>query len=369
MPVKAISKQQALDTKRPVLYITERCVFILTDQGLKLTEVAPGIDIEKDILAHMEFEPIVADNVKAMDTRLFSKTAMGLANDILYNFQKIPRKKGKPMTLNNKNTLSNQIINKALDFGACLAGIANIAELKKSPSHLISGKMEEFLGVGTKQVKGKKQGEVHWPDNANSAIVIAVEHPLGAPDMDWWIKGLKGGTKGNAKLISVFSKLADWLETEKKIPYVKLAYHIEHGGVFMKDAAVLGGLGCIGKNNLLVTPQFGSRIRLRVMLLDKDLSSTGILDFDPCNNCKEYCRQKCPQKAFDEKVYFPEEYKLGELPGRTGKYSRIKCNIQMKKNTENGKDVDFEIAGSDKKGLEIRYCRICELVCPVGKSS
>jgi len=77
------SAKQALDTKRPVLYITERCVFILTDQGLMLTEVAPGIDIKKDILAHMQFKPIVADDVKAMDTRLFSKNAMGLAHDIL----------------------------------------------------------------------------------------------------------------------------------------------------------------------------------------------------------------------------------------------------------------------------------------------
>ena len=53
------------------------------EQGLKLIEVAPGIDIEKDILAHMEFKRIVAENVKAMDTRLFSKNAMGLADDIL----------------------------------------------------------------------------------------------------------------------------------------------------------------------------------------------------------------------------------------------------------------------------------------------
>ncbi|MBC8438316.1 MAG: epoxyqueuosine reductase [Deltaproteobacteria bacterium] len=271
------------------------------------------------------------------------------------------------MTLNNKNTLSSQIINKALDFGACLAGIANIVELKKSPSHLISEKLTEFGGVGTKQVKGKKQGEIHWPENDRSAVVIAIEHPLGAQDMDWWLKGSKGGTKGNIKLIAVFSKLADWLEKEKKIPYIKLAYHIEHGAVFMKDAAVLGGLGCIGKNNMLVTPRFGPRIRLRVMLLDEDLPSTGILDFDPCTDCKEYCRKACPQKAFNTKIYSAREYGQNELPGRSGVYSRIKCNIQMEKNAEKGRDVDIE--GSDKKGLEIRYCRICEMSCPVGRSS
>ena len=271
------------------------------------------------------------------------------------------------MTSNNKNALSNQIINKAREFGASLAGIANVAELKKSPSHIITETMPEFLSAGTKQVEGRKKGEIHWPDNAKSAVVIAVEHPVGAPDMDWWLKGSKGGTKGNIKLIAVFSKLADWLEREKKIPYIKLAYHIEHGAVFMKDAAVLGGLGCIGKNNILVTPQFGPRIRLRVMLLDEDLPSTGILNFDPCTDCKAYCRKACPQKAFDEKIFSAQEYGQDELPGRTGVYNRIKCNLQMEKNEAKGRDVDIE--GSDKKGREVRYCRICEMACPVGKSS
>jgi len=271
------------------------------------------------------------------------------------------------LTPNNKDDLSLQIINKALEFGASLAGIANVAELKNSPSHIISQKIPGLLSAGTQQVEGKKQGDIHWPDNAKSAVVIAVEHPKGSPDMDWWLMGSKGGTKGNAKLIAVFSKLADWLEKEKQIPYIKLAYHIEHGSVFMKDAAVLGGLGCIGKNNLLVTPQFGSKTRLRVMLLDEDLPSTGILDFDPCADCKEYCRKACPQKVFDKKIYSGQGYGLNELPGRTGVYSRAKCKLQMEKNEASSKDVYIE--GSEKKGREVRYCRICEMACPVGKSS
>ena len=270
------------------------------------------------------------------------------------------------MTPNNKDDLSVQIIKKALESGASLAGIANVAELKKSPSHIISRKIPGFLSTETKQVEGRKEGEIHWPVNAKSAVVIAVEHPLGAPDMDWWLTGLKGGTKGNAKLIAVFSKLADWLAKEKKTPYIKLAYHIEHGAVFMKDAAVLGGLGCIGKNNMLVTPKFGPHIRLRVMLLEEDLPSTGFTDFDPCSDCKEYCRKACPQKAFDKKIYSAEELGLNELPGREGVYSRTKCNKQMKKNEERSRDVDIE--GIDQKGRQVKYCRICELACPVGKS-
>lgn len=62
---------------KEVLYITERCVFKLMEDGLHLIEVAPGIDVEKDILGQMEFKPIV-DEYKTMDSRLFSESLMGL---------------------------------------------------------------------------------------------------------------------------------------------------------------------------------------------------------------------------------------------------------------------------------------------------
>lgn len=61
-----------------VLFITERCVFQVTDEGLELSEVAPGIDIEKDILPYMEFTPIIPENVPLMDARLFTEAPMGL---------------------------------------------------------------------------------------------------------------------------------------------------------------------------------------------------------------------------------------------------------------------------------------------------
>jgi len=60
-----------------VLYITERCVFQLTPAGLALVEVAPGVDPERDILALMDFHPIMTD-FKPMDDRLFRTAAMGL---------------------------------------------------------------------------------------------------------------------------------------------------------------------------------------------------------------------------------------------------------------------------------------------------
>jgi propionate CoA-transferase len=62
----------AFENGHEVLYITERAVFRLDREGMILSEVAPGVDLEKDILAHMGFRPIVDPKLKAMDATLFS---------------------------------------------------------------------------------------------------------------------------------------------------------------------------------------------------------------------------------------------------------------------------------------------------------
>jgi propionate CoA-transferase len=73
----------ALQKKQPVLYVTERCVLELTDAGMVLAEVAPGIDIEKDILALMDFKPIIEADPRQMDARIFRPEPMGLKEDLL----------------------------------------------------------------------------------------------------------------------------------------------------------------------------------------------------------------------------------------------------------------------------------------------
>ena len=76
------SGDYAVKKGQPVYFITERCVFQRGRKGLVLTEVAPGVDIEKDILAHMDFTPIVRDPV-LMDSRIFRNEPMGLEADLL----------------------------------------------------------------------------------------------------------------------------------------------------------------------------------------------------------------------------------------------------------------------------------------------
>ncbi len=74
----------AYATKRgqSVLYVTERCVFRLTPDGMELIEIAPGIDLELDILAQMEFRPQISPQLKLMDARIFSEGSMGLRAEL-----------------------------------------------------------------------------------------------------------------------------------------------------------------------------------------------------------------------------------------------------------------------------------------------
>ena len=72
------SGEYAMEAGRTVMYITERAVFELSSEGLVLTEVAPGVDIEADIVANMEFRPIISENLKEMDCEIFKEDLMGL---------------------------------------------------------------------------------------------------------------------------------------------------------------------------------------------------------------------------------------------------------------------------------------------------
>lgn len=76
------SGRRAASLQQSVLYVTERCVFELGANGLRLIEVAPGIDIERDIVAHMGFRPII-EQPRLMDARIFDAKPMDLRSSLL----------------------------------------------------------------------------------------------------------------------------------------------------------------------------------------------------------------------------------------------------------------------------------------------
>ena len=86
---RTFSGAEAVRRGQRVLYVTERAVFRLVPAAdgaggeLELFEIAPGIDLERDVLAHMSFKPRIAAELKTMDERLFAPELMGLRSDLL----------------------------------------------------------------------------------------------------------------------------------------------------------------------------------------------------------------------------------------------------------------------------------------------
>jgi epoxyqueuosine reductase len=269
--------------------------------------------------------------------------------------------------MNNRELLktSSAILKMAKEFGASLCGFAGVKELEIAPSFTFAPRMPDAgKGVGTrKNEMGLKPGEVKWPENAKTVLVIAVAHPDDKPEMDWWFGRVD--PPGNRVLAEVIRQLCDWISMTYGIGVYHLPYHVEKGGTYLKDAAVLAGLGCIGKNNILVTPEFGSRVRLRALTLDVVLPSTGPSGFNPCAGCDEWCRKACPQKAFEKQIYTPGTYGQEILPGRDGHFSRPLCNLQMDKDIADAGETAAD--GSDEPVKVIKYCRKCEQACPVGE--
>ena len=282
---------------------------------------------------------------------------------------------------------TDTVVAKAKSLGASVAGIADVGPLKESPSHVIYPKIGMDPEVRWQDAPDEAgHHEVDWPADAVSAVVIGVVHPADHPELDWYDGK---GTPGNRILIRITKQLSEWLEETFSVKTYRPPYFIESSGVFLKDSAVMAGLGCIGQNNIVITPEYGPRIRWRALLLDRTAKATGPLDFDPCGDCEQPCRKACPVGAFDHAIYSSSELGQSLLPGINGTYDRVTCHTKMSRDVEEAaramatSDEEGDALASTMNAFEevvmtppkgdgeprygVKYCRACELSCPVGR--
>ena len=252
----------------------------------------------------------------------------------------------------NDNNIEKTIIQKAKQLGASLAGIARIEDLKASKSYELY-KMRPFYESYDPDSDQYYHFEgFKWQEEHKSVLVWALEHPAAEPVLDWWSMKVPGFTPGNRMMRSQSKQLRTWLGEELGINALSLPYQIEFGGAFLKDSAALAGLGIIGKHNLLVTPEFGTRVRLRGIFMDVELEPTGPIDFDPCTKCEMPCHKSCPQEAF-----------------QSGSFERALCKLENDKRDADVYILYGSIMGIDEPSEVTKPCRFCELACPIAQGN
>ncbi len=246
----------------------------------------------------------------------------------------------EPIIMSSKASLTTEVISQAESYDGIRAGIARLEDVLKGPSyHAAPEGPRSTTRLDDVQI-------VDWPAEAQTVLVLGLNHSEKEPRLDYWEQG---DTGGNRRLREISELLKQWLREQYGLTAHPLPYNVEKGGLFLKDAAVLSGIGIIGQNNLLLHPEWGARIRLRSILLEGDFQTTKALEgFSPCETCEVFCQKACPMKAFSQ-----------------GKYSWSICVKQINANREN-KVPDGEIGENGKCNLVIKSCRACEFSCPIG---
>lgn len=211
-----------------------------------------------------------------------------------------------------------EIISAALDrvreLGADVAGAVAAARLVDCPSAVADGHRGSKADQGT-------------------YIVIGLYHDPEHPELDLWEEGR--GTPGDRILAGIGKALACFLQEEYGVRGRLIPYRLQEGGIYLKDAACMAGLGRIGRNNLVIVPGHGPRVRFRAVWTDLDSPDGGPREREsPCAGCEGPCARACPMGSF-----------------RTGRYSRERCMARMNADKATGR-------------ARIDHCRACELSCP-----
>lgn len=239
--------------------------------------------------------------------------------------------------MSKHHQLAKELIAEAEKREGIQAGIAAVEDVLGGPSY------EAAAAGGWRS--HHSENTVSWMPYARCLLVLAMHHPKDDPRLDWFDRG---NTEGNRRMTKISEALGAWLFAAHGVRAQPLPYHVERGGVYLKDAAVFAGLGVVGKNNLLLNPNWGPRVRLRAVLIEGRLPSSAPLeDFSPCRRCSMPCRKACPEDAFHR-----------------GEYNRPACIQRLESNQKN----PIESGRKDPGGhpiLVTEWCRMCEFKCPV----
>lgn len=214
-----------------------------------------------------------------------------------------------------KHSLTESLRSIALDHDADIFGVTQVSEFK------------DYQG---------KRNPLYYLKDARSVIIIGMH--LYDPFLDAWISSTTDTNDfyvvneilGNTAH-AIMQDLAEAGHTGVLSPY---------SGIFTKEAAVYANLGIIGKNNLLITLQYGPRVRLRAIITDAHLQLPARKPTNHCADCSRYCWSACPAQAF-----------------RSGYYDRDLCLAYSEKNVQHLSEN------------AVLFCRECERACPVGMAS
>lgn len=218
--------------------------------------------------------------------------------------------------------IMDAVLARALTLGASVAGFVPASLLIDCPS-------------------AQRAGPQGLARDSGSVIVLGLYHDPNHPEMDWWEEGKS--TPGDRILHGITTHLSQWLREEHGREAHDIPYAASDGGIYLKDAAVLAGLGTFGRNNLVIVPGFGPRIRFRALWADLDVEGGPVPEkHSPCSGCSRPCQTHCPQQAFPE-----------------GYFSRERCLSRMDADKAQGVSPSPDAGGMKP----VQHCRNCELFC------
>ena len=148
-----------------------------------------------------------------------------------------------------------------------------------------------------KLTTARRRSRRHQIATDQNHIVLGLYHDPEHPELDLWEEGR--GTPGDRNLAGIGRDLGVWLQENYGIRTRVIPYQLEDGGIYLKDAACMAGIGSMGKNNLVLVPGYGPRVRFRAVWVD--LTFPGKIPSrqdSPCAGCAGYCIRACPMDAF-----------------------------------------------------------------------